>query len=78
MTGAYLRVKRNDGWDNIEVEHLTKDERTKLFINRSPEELLRWMGLLCEEVVRCETLMTELERDGVIERKTVASEPTVI
>lgn len=74
MTGAYLRVKRNDKWENIEVEHLTKEERTELFINREPVELLRWMDLLCEKVVMCETLLTELERDGVIERMTSVSE----
>lgn len=53
MTGAYLRVKREKGWENIEVEHLTKDERTKLFIARGSEELLRWMDILCEKVVEC-------------------------
>jgi hypothetical protein len=32
MTGAYLRVKRGDEWENIEVEHLTNEERKILFI----------------------------------------------
>lgn len=35
MTGAYLRVKRGDKWENIEVEHLTDDERQKILKNDS-------------------------------------------
>jgi len=30
MTGAYLRVKRNNKWENIEVEYLTDEERETL------------------------------------------------
>ena len=29
MTGAYLRVKR-EKWENIEVEHLTDEERQEI------------------------------------------------
>lgn len=78
MTGAYLRVKRNDKWGNIEVEHPTKEERTELFINREPVELLRWIDLLCEKVVMCETMMKELERDGIVERRNAVSENKTI
>lgn len=73
MTGAYLRAKRNDKWEAIEVEHLTKEERTELFINREPVELLRWIDLLCEKVVMCETLMDTLERHGLIESRDEVS-----
>ncbi len=52
MTGAYLRVERNGKWENIEVEHLTKEERLTLFKDRSPEELVRWMDMLCEFITQ--------------------------
>ena len=31
MTGAYLRVKRNNKWENIEVEYLTNKEREEIY-----------------------------------------------
>ena len=49
-TGAFLRVKREGKWVNLEVEQLTGKERTDNFINRSPEELIRWINLLCGEI----------------------------
>lgn len=59
MTGAYLRVKRNDSWENIEVEHLTDEERNELFIQRTPEELVKWMNLLCKEVAVIDNFLKE-------------------
>ena len=46
MTGAFLRVKRDGKMQNIEVEHLTNDERAKLFAD--PEEALKWLNFTCE------------------------------
>lgn len=59
MTGAYLRVKRNDEWQNIEVEYLTDSERKELFENRSVEELMRWLNLTCHQLVEIESFMVE-------------------
>jgi len=50
MTGAYMRVKRNEKWINIEVEHLTDEERTEIFKNKDSEELIRWINALCKAV----------------------------
>jgi hypothetical protein len=61
MTGAYLRVKRNDKWENIEVEHLTDDERTKLFLERSPRELVNWLDMCCRELVKAESFLKTLD-----------------
>lgn len=47
MTGAYLRVKRDGKWQAVEVEHLTASERQEAFKDRSPEELIRWIEMLC-------------------------------
>lgn len=51
MTGAYLRVNRDGKWKNIEVEHLTATERSDVFRDRSPEELVRWIDMLCTTIV---------------------------
>lgn len=51
MTGAYLRVNRDGKWQNIEVEHLTSTERKDVFGGRSPEELVRWIDMLCTTIV---------------------------
>jgi len=58
MTGAYLRVKNNEGkFVSVEVEHLTDDERLKIFKDRPPEELIRWMNLLCHTLSTAEMII---------------------
>ena len=68
MTGAYLRVQRNGEWLNVEVEHLTKEERVDLFQGRDVPELLRWLDLTCEKLAELEVLFDTLVADGVIEK----------
>jgi hypothetical protein len=68
MTGAYLRVKRGDKWENIEVEHLTDDEIREKFATREPQELINWMIMLCQQVREVEPLLLSLEKDGIISR----------
>jgi len=55
MTGAYLRVFREDGYVNIEVEHLSNEERQDAFIHRTPEEIVRWLNLVCNTLSEVET-----------------------
>lgn len=50
MTGAYLRIKRDGEVKNIEVEYLTDEEREQKLGNRTPEELVRWINLLCKTI----------------------------
>jgi len=60
MTGAFLRVKRNGKWESIEVEYLNRKERKIALSGRKPEELLRWIDILCGMLVACEeTLFKE-------------------
>lgn len=68
MTGAYLRVIRDGKWQPIEVEHLTTDERKQHFQNRPAEEILKWMEMLCLELTKTETLLKQLEQDGLISK----------
>lgn len=49
MTGAYLRVKRGDIWQNIEIEYLSDKEREELFKEADNEELLKWLNFMCSE-----------------------------
>jgi len=53
MTGAYLRVFR-EKWENIEVEHLSDEEREEIFTSRTPEEIIRWLNLVCENLSKLE------------------------
>lgn len=68
MTGAYLRVKRGDKWENIEVENLTDDELKEKFITRTPEELVNWMSMLCKKIRQLEPLLEQLEAEGILTR----------
>lgn len=72
MTGAYLRVRRENGFEAIEVEYLTDAEREEAFTNRSPEELVRWMSLLSKKLAECETFLSQLP-DVEIRTEPVAS-----
>ena len=66
MTGAYLRVKRDGKWESIEVEHLTDEERTSILANDT--RLLSWLNIACNKLSEADTLLQELEEDGVITR----------
>lgn len=67
MTGAYVRVKRGEKFENIEVENLTEDELKEQFLSRSPEELVAWMNLLCSTIRRVEPILDDLVQDGILE-----------
>lgn len=68
MTGAYLRIKRGDKYENIEVEHLTDKERETLFIDRSPVEIINWLNVLSAKLAEHETLVNELVEDGILQK----------
>lgn len=53
MTGAYLRVNRDNKWHNIEIEYLTDRERRILLEDRA----LMWLNFVCKELVKVEELM---------------------
>ena len=49
MTGAYLRIQREDKWQNVEIEYLTDEERNELFKDSNSEELLKWLNFMCNQ-----------------------------
>ena len=52
MTGAYLFNSENKP---TEVEYLTDEERFNILIDRTPEELIRWINRLSETIVEFES-----------------------
>ncbi len=66
MTGAYLRVKRNNKWISVEIENLTEAEIVKQFSKRPADELVRWIIMLCAHISKIEPLLKDLEKDGII------------
>jgi hypothetical protein len=54
MTGSFVRVQRDNKWENIEIEYLTQDEREEFFSNKSHSEILNWIDLLCKNIVEVE------------------------
>lgn len=66
MTGAYMRVKRGDKWENIEVENLTDDEIREKFATREPQELINWMIMLCQKIRQVEPVLKQLEAEGIL------------
>lgn len=71
MTDAYLRTKTDQGWDSVEVEYLSPAERRRILESRSPEELMRWMDLMCEKLVEAEKLLQSLAEDGLLEKPRI-------
>ena len=49
MTGAFLRIQREEKWQNIEIEYLTDAERMELFKESDSEELLKWLNFMCNQ-----------------------------
>lgn len=66
MTGAYLRVQREGKWCNIEVEHLTDEERTSILTN--DPRLLQWLNLTCKKLVEAENILNDLVTEGLLTR----------
>ena len=58
MTGAYLFAKRKGRRVPIEVEFLTNEERKESFKDRTAEELLGWIDMLCDKIVETDEFLT--------------------
>ena len=49
MTGAYLRIRRDGVWQNVEIEYLSDKEREELFKDAPAEEVLKWLNFMCNQ-----------------------------
>ena len=58
MTGAYVRVKRDGKWVNVEVEYMTSEEREVALEGRE----LQWLNRTCE--VLAETFPEDTKYDN--------------
>jgi len=67
MTGAFLRVKRDGKWDNIEVEHLTDEERESIL--KDDPRLMKWLHVVCKNLVDAEDILKGLVKDGIISKE---------
>ncbi len=67
MTGAYLRVKRNGTWENIEVEYLTDEERQEVL--KDDDRLMHWLHLVCNKLTSVDNLLKDLVNEGIIVRE---------
>ena len=55
MTGAYIRIERYGKWQNIEMEHLTNEEREKLFEDRGTGiSMIEWLNFMCNYIKNME------------------------
>lgn len=66
MTGAFLRVQREGKWHNVEVEHLTDEERAGILSN--DPRLLEWLHLTCKKLVEAENILNDLVTEGLLTR----------
>ena len=55
MTGAYLRIKRDDKWQNLEIEYLTDSEREEFM--KDDSRLLYWLNMVCNTLVAVEDII---------------------
>jgi hypothetical protein len=67
MTGAFLRVRRHGKFIPVEVERLTREERSEKL--REDPRLMEWLHIACESLVEAEDLLEGLVKDGVLEKK---------
>lgn len=67
MTGAWIRIKRGDKFENVEIEHLTDEERRTVF--KDDSRIIEWLNLVCNKLVETENFLDELADEGLIEIK---------
>ena len=46
MTGMYVRIRRDDKWQNIEVDQLTDEELDRFFVAMGAAGQVRWAKAL--------------------------------
>jgi len=66
MTGAFLRIQRKGKWQNIEVEHLTDEERENTL--KDDPRLMKWLHLTCNKLAENEKIFEELAKEGILQR----------
>lgn len=64
MTGMYLRVKRENSYENIEIEYLTPDELNELFKDKEPTELIRWIIALSSVIRNIDEVIYKEENNA--------------
>ena len=68
MTGAYIRVKRNGKWENVEFE-LLDDKEMKEFVEKMSKDLDGWnWAVFLAKYLRdtIKPLMDGLVEDGIL------------
>ncbi len=68
MTGAYLFKVVDGSKVPTEVEYLTTEERYEIFKDRDVEEVINWLDLVCDTLVK-NILMLDQERDFLAEQE---------
>ena len=63
MTGVFFRVNRNGKFINVELEHLTNQERSEIL---SSEKLLDALNVACDKLAEIEPIFNGLVEDGVL------------
>lgn len=66
MTGVFFRVEREGKFKNIEIEHMTDDEREQIF--KDDSSLMQAFNLVCQKLAETEKLFDELEQEGILQR----------
>ena len=64
MTQAYLRVKRDGHYENIEVEHLTEEELDSIIGSRNKDEIMSWFKMVCKTLHIIEEKFFEPKEEG--------------
>jgi len=65
MTGTFLRVKREDKWENIEIEYLTPDEIQSIFLNKESEELVSWLTHLVAQLRPIAEIIDDMAKEDM-------------
>jgi len=87
MTGAFVRIKRDGKFENIEIEYLSVQERINLFKDKDKEEILKWLDLTCSvlceikeasEIIEVEIIEAEIIEAEIIEAIIFDSEGNIL
>jgi len=63
LTGVYVRIEREQGWENLDLAQLQPAELAEFFGTKEKHELINWLVFLTGSVVATSFIAEKIKRE---------------